>query len=110
MKTILDAILTVFSLALFSLALFSFGLAGVAAAQENPAPLRSAEPVLPDPVPGRGANYPPSAVTADTAYAGPPREIPNKECDPANPCAFDSSAPGKSELKGKSGPPPGPKE
>jgi len=106
MKIILAASLTLFSLALFSLAvsLAAFSLGGTAAAQQNPQPLRSSEPVLPDPVPGRGADYPPSAATADTAYAGPPKEIPNKECDPANPCAFVPPVPGMSGAKA------GPKE
>jgi hypothetical protein len=55
----------------------------------------SADPVLPDPVPNQGVAYPPSAVTADTAYAGPPKMTPHTQCAPLTPCAVPSSAPHK---------------
>jgi hypothetical protein len=55
----------------------------------------SSDPVSPDPVPGQGADYPPSAVTAGTAYGGPPKMIPGDACTPFNPCALPSSAPHK---------------
>jgi hypothetical protein len=55
----------------------------------------STDPVLPDPVPNQGVAYPPSAVTADTAYAGPPKMTPHSQCTPLNPCAVPSSAPHK---------------
>jgi hypothetical protein len=55
----------------------------------------SSDPVLPDPVPNQGVAYPPSAVTADTAYAGPPKIAPHNGCTPLNPCAQASSAPHK---------------
>jgi hypothetical protein len=55
----------------------------------------SADPVLPDPVPNQGVAYPPSAVTADTAYAGPPKMTPHAQCTPLNPCAVSSSEPHK---------------
>jgi hypothetical protein len=55
----------------------------------------SSDPVLPDPVPNQGVAYPPSAVTADTAYAGPPKMIPHNGCTAFNPCAVPSSGPHK---------------
>jgi hypothetical protein len=74
------------------LAAFLLLLPNVAAAQMSSS---SSDPILPDPVPNRGAAYPPSAVTAGAAYAGPPRMIPRNECTPLNPCALPSSAPHK---------------
>lgn len=58
------------------------------------------EPVLPDPVPGVGADYPPSAATAGQGYVGPPlrKADPDLTCSPWNPCAYASSTPRK--LKG----------
>jgi hypothetical protein len=55
----------------------------------------STDPVLPDPVPNQGVAYPPSAVTADTAYAGPPKMTPHTQCAPLTPCAQASSEPHK---------------
>jgi hypothetical protein len=75
-----------------SLIVFSLALPNVAVAQMSAG---STEPVLPDPVPNRGANYPPSAVTADTAYGGPPKMTPHLNCSPLNPCALPSSEPRK---------------
>ena len=78
------------------LAAFIMALPGVAWAQDNPLSSGiSAEPVLPDPVPTQGANYPPSAATATTAYGGPPRFTPAAPCSALNPCALPSSAPHK---------------
>lgn len=82
-------------------ALMLMGLSGLALAQTNPlSSSTSAEPVLTDPVPGAGADYPPSAATAGEAYVGPPLEKadPDLGCSPFNPCAYPSSAPRK--LKG----------
>lgn len=53
----------------------------------------TAEPALPDPVPGQGANIPPSMATSGTAYGGPPLGTPRQDCSPFNPCAVPSSAP-----------------
>jgi hypothetical protein len=83
-------------LALSSLALAlasAMAMVQAATAQDNPIPSQSSEPVLPDPVRGQGANYPPAAVTADQAYGGPPRMIAHGECSALNPCALPSSAP-----------------
>jgi hypothetical protein len=55
----------------------------------------STDPVLPDPVPNKGADYPPSAVTADTAYGGPAKMKSNAQCSALNPCAVSSSEPHK---------------
>ena len=78
------------------LALAPLAMAGSAAAQDNPIPTQSSEPILPDPVRGAGANYPPSAVTADQAYAGgTPRTTLRGDCSSFNPCALPSSAPHK---------------
>jgi hypothetical protein len=71
---------------------FLLAVPNVATAQMSSS---SADPVLPDPVPNHGAAYPPSAVTADTAYAGPPKMTPRTQCTPLNPCAASSSAPHK---------------
>jgi hypothetical protein len=69
---------------------FSLALPNVAMAQMSSS---STDPVLPDPVPNRGVAYPPSAVTADQAYAGPPKVTPHTQCAPLNPCAAASSDP-----------------
>ena len=53
----------------------------------------SSDPVLPDPVQGRGAQYPPSAVTTTEAYMGPPHLRTDNACTSYNPCALPSSAP-----------------
>jgi hypothetical protein len=50
-------------------------------------------PVMPDPVPGHGTNFPPSMATSGTAYGGPPLSTPHLDCSPFNPCALASSAP-----------------
>jgi hypothetical protein len=71
---------------------FLLAVPNVAAAQMSSS---SADPVLPDPVPNQGVAYPPSAVTADTAYAGPPKMTPHSQCTALNPCAQASSAPHK---------------
>jgi len=55
----------------------------------------SSDPVLPDPVPNQGVAYPPSAATADAAYAGPPKMTPHNGCTALNPCAQASSDPHK---------------
>lgn len=65
---------------------------GIAVAQDLKS--TSAPLVLPDPVPGQGANFSPSAATATEAYGGPPRGTPAGDpCTPYNPCALPSSAP-----------------
>jgi hypothetical protein len=71
---------------------FSLALPNVAMAQMSSS---SSDPVLPDPVPNHGVAYPPSAVTADTAYAGPPKMTPHTQCTALNPRAVPSSAPHK---------------
>ena len=71
---------------------FLLAVPNVAVAQMSSS---SADPVLPDPVPNQGVAYPPSAVTADTAYAGPPKMTPHTQCAPLNPCAAASSDPHK---------------
>jgi hypothetical protein len=71
---------------------FLLALPNVAVAQMSSS---STDPVLPDPVPNRGVAYPPSSVTADTAYAGPPKMTPHTQCTALNPCAVSSSAPHK---------------
>lgn len=53
----------------------------------------TAGPVLPDPVPGQGGNFSPSAVTSGQAYGGPPLGAPSQNCSPFNPCALASSDP-----------------
>jgi hypothetical protein len=58
-------------------------------------PSTAADPVLPDPVPGQGGNFSPSAVTSGQAYAGPPLATPRQDCSPFNPCALASSEPHK---------------
>lgn len=71
-------------------------LAGRAMAQVyEPIPTMPTAPVLSDPVPGTGADYPASAATAGAAYIGPPKEISKNECTPDNPCAMPSSGPRK---------------
>jgi hypothetical protein len=74
------------------LAAFSLAIPNVAAAQMSSS---SADPVLPDPVPNQGVQYPAGAVTADTAYGGPPRTTPHNNCAAFNPCAQASSDPHK---------------
>ena len=53
------------------------------------------DPVLPDPVTGRGTQYPASAATEGQAYNGQPKSPPRKDCTALNPCALPSSAPHK---------------
>jgi hypothetical protein len=74
------------------LIVFSLALPNAAAAQIN---YGATGPVLPDPVPDQGTQYPPSAVTAGTAYGGPPKIILHNQCTAFNPCAQASSAPHK---------------
>jgi len=66
-------------------------LPNVAVAQMAPSDI----PVLPDPVPNQGVQYPASAATAGQAYVGPPKMVLHAECTPFNPCAAASSAPHK---------------
>jgi len=71
---------------------FSFVLPNAALARMSSS---TSDPVLPCPVPNQGVAYPPSAVTADTAYAGPPKMTPHNGCTALNPCALPSSDPHK---------------
>lgn len=80
------------SLALLGM-LLAWGAADPALAQNDPIPSTAADPVLPDPVAGQGANIPPSMATSGTAYGGPPLDTPRQDCTPLNPCAVPSSAP-----------------
>lgn len=53
----------------------------------------SADPVLPDPVPNHGTQYPASTATADAAYGGHAKVVLRNSCTSLNPCALPSSAP-----------------
>lgn len=76
--------------------LFSAGVAGPALAQAyEPIPATQSGPYMADPVPGTGADYPPSAATATEAYVGPPKDHPAEACSALSPCALASSAPRK---------------
>ena len=85
---------------IFTLA-FTF-LSSATFAQGDSLPSTGAEPMLPDPVPGTGADYPPSAATAGQGYVGPPlrKADPDLTCSPWNPCAYNSSTPGKPKGPG----------
>lgn len=68
-------------------------VSAVALAQTDPLAGHTAGPVMPDPVPGQGADFKPSDATAIEAYGGPPRAAPSDPCTEFNPCALHSSAP-----------------
>jgi len=84
------------AVAFFMIALAAFP----ARAQSSPLSCTAVEPILPDPVPGAGADLSPSAATAGEGYVGPPlrKADPSLICSPFNPCALPSSTPRK--LKG----------
>ena len=65
----------------------------LAQAQTDPLSGQSAASVMPDPVPGQGADFKPSAATATEAYMGMPRLERDTSCTEFNPCALPSSAP-----------------
>jgi hypothetical protein len=65
----------------------------LALAQSDGISSTASDPILPDPVPGQGANFPASTATSGTAYGGPPLATPRQDCSPSNPCAVSSSAP-----------------
>jgi len=90
MKTALE-ILRLAALAV----LLAGSTAGLALAQTDPLAGHTAQAVIPDPVPGQGADFAPSAATATEAYGGPPRLMPDDPCTEYNPCALPSSAPHK---------------
>jgi hypothetical protein len=71
------------------------GASAMAQSTADSLPSTAADPILPDPVPGHGWNFPPATVTADQAYAGPPLATPRQDCSPLNPCAVPSSGPHK---------------
>lgn len=81
---------------LAAIAIAFWAIPGPAAAQDN-ASDPSSQPVLPDPTPHQGVDISPQAVTAVTAYGGPAKEIPLKNCSPVNPCALASSNPRKTK-------------
>ena len=74
-------------------ALIAGAMPGVALAQTDPLAGTYTPPVIPDPVPGHGADFKPSDATATEAYMGPGHAAPNDPCTEFNPCALPSSAP-----------------